>query len=171
MGELLHAGALATTALGACCVAVDRRRRRAPELVAAAVMLAAMIDVVAGVGILPGVWWAAVIGVVALVGAASIRRRADPSGERTMRAVDAVGAILMGALMLLMSAPAGPAIGGHHVAAGSAPAASVVLAAAVYAAVAVGLSVRMAASRWIARLPPAAMGASVLLLAIAVLAG
>jgi hypothetical protein len=74
VGEILHLGALAPAAIGACCIAADRRRARTPELAASVLMLVAMLDVVVW-GVLAPVVWAAAL-VVAAIGLAALRGRA-----------------------------------------------------------------------------------------------
>nr|WP_100813077.1 hypothetical protein [Microbacterium lacus] len=74
MGEILHLGALAPAAIGACCIAADRRRARAPELAASVLMLVAMLDVVLW-GVVAPAAWAAVL-IVAAIGLAALRGRA-----------------------------------------------------------------------------------------------
>jgi hypothetical protein len=74
VGEILHLGALAPAAIGACCIAADRRRARAPELAASVLMLVAMLDVVVWGVIAPVVWAAALV--VAAIGLAALRGRA-----------------------------------------------------------------------------------------------
>ncbi|MFE1663183.1 hypothetical protein [Microbacterium sp. P02] len=79
MTEILHAWALAPAAIGACCVAADRRRARALELAAAALMMLAMLDAVSAAPVLPVVVWAAALITCAMVlAAARGARRAVP---------------------------------------------------------------------------------------------
>lgn len=166
VAQVLHWGALALAAGGACCVAADVRRRRRRELVAAIVALAAMADVALGVRLVPVVWWATAVIATALIAAAG--RRDAPVHERTMRATDAVGAILMAALMLAMSATGAAAASVHHGAAMPQLAPLLVAAAAVYAGAAVIVVARMR-TRALARIPLVAMNGSVALLAVAAL--
>ena len=125
MGEILHLGALAPAAIGACCIAADRRRSRVPELAASVLMLVAMVDVVLGGAVAPVAWAAALI--VAAIGLAAVRGRAArsragrgegaaviPSTVMTLHAT--VGLVVMAALVLAMipDASAGTPVGGHH---------------------------------------------------------
>lgn len=125
MGEILHLGALAPAAIGACCIAADRRRARAPELAASVLMLVAMLDVVLG-GVMAPIVWAALL-IVAAMGLAALRGRAVrsragrapraavvPSTVMTVHAT--VGLVVMAALVLAMipDASAALSITGHH---------------------------------------------------------
>lgn len=111
MGEILHLGALAPAAIGACCVAADRRRARAPELAASVLMLVAMLDVVLG-GVVAPVVWAAVL-IVAAIALAALRGRARrvrtgrgsrrapvPSPVMTVHAT--LGLVVMAAVVMAM---------------------------------------------------------------------
>ncbi len=125
MGEILHLGALAPAAIGACCIAADRRRARAPELAASVLMLVAMLDVVLW-GVVAPILWAALL-IVAAIALAALRGRASRS--RFARGTDAapvpstvmtvhatLGLVVMAALVLAMIPDAstpGP-VAGHH---------------------------------------------------------
>ncbi|MCC2032496.1 hypothetical protein [Microbacterium allomyrinae] len=177
MAELLHTGALAATALSTCCAAAAGPRARVRELALALIMLAAMADVVGGWGLLAPVWWAALLVVVAMGSAVSRARRAVSSADRSARAMDALGAILMAALLLLMSG--GTVSTGAHAGHGVSSSAlvwTVVAASVLFAAASVhmGVKTRMpqppspARARVLRRIAPLAMGASVLLMAAVV---
>lgn len=164
MGEVLHAGALVATAAGACCVAADRPASRVRELLIAALMLLAMGDMVVGGGRVPAVFWAAALLVAALISVAPGPARRG--AERRMRAFDALGAVLMAALLLAAHVPASPG-SSHH---GAAAVPLVVLTLVGVAAYAVGGVVVFATTHrerpLIVRLPPLAMGASAVLMAV-----
>lgn len=164
MGEVLHAGALAATAAGACCVAADRPAARVRELLIAALMLLAMGDMVVGGGRVPAVFWAAALLVAALISVAPGPTRRG--AERRMRAFDALGAVLMAALLLAAHAPASP--GSSHHGAGALP--LVLLTLVGVAAYAVGGVVLFATTHrerpLVVRLPPLAMGTSAVLMAV-----
>lgn len=164
MGEVLHAGALVATAAGACCVAADRPASRVRELLIAALMLLAMGDMVVGGGRVPAVFWAAALLVAALISVAPGPARRG--AERRMRAFDALGAVLMAALLLAAHVPASPG-SSHH---GSAAVPLVLLTVVGVAAYAVGGVVLFATTHrerpLIVRLPPLAMGASAVLMAV-----
>lgn len=134
VSEILHAGALGASALGACCVAVDAARPRRREFVLMALMVLAMLDIVTGAAVLSMVWWAAAI-VGVSVALAVRRRRAEPEAVSGMRLHAALGGIVMAALMLVMSAghPSSAQASHHGVSAngfiGVLAAAAVVLAA------------------------------------------
>jgi hypothetical protein len=181
IGDLLHAGAVVSSAFGVCCVAVQGRRpvarrtavTRAQEFVVALGMLIAMVGVSVGAG--SAVAWSAALVALAL-GSLPFGSRAAPA-ERRMIAYDALGAVIMAALMLVMDAggsaagrlAAGPVGAGHH---GGAPLVlAVVLGSAtlVYAGVAAFV---VAVSRdLVGALRPLAMGGSVLLMGCGALAG
>lgn len=124
MGEVLHFGALAPAAIGACCIAADRRRARGPELAASVLMLVAMLDVVVG-GVVAPVVWAAVL-IVAAIALAALRGRV--ARGRASRGRDVVlvpspvmtvhttlGLVVMAALVLAMIPDASSfAPSGHH---------------------------------------------------------
>ena len=130
MGEILHLGALAPAVIGACCIAADRRRARAPELAASVLMLVAMLDVVLW-GVVAPVLWAAVL-IAAAVALAALRGRAarsrvarKPGAGRTSAALApstvmtvhaTLGLVVMAAPVLAMIPDAstpGP-VAGHH---------------------------------------------------------
>ena len=169
MGEVLHVGALVATAAGACCVAADRPASRVRELLIAAVMLLAMGDMVVGGARVPVVFWAAVLLLAALVAVApgSAPRR----GDRRMRAFDALGAVLMAALLLAAHVPA--STGSSHHGAGAMPLVAITLVGVVgYAVGGVVLFVTAHRDRpLVTRLPPLAMGASAVLMAAPLVVG
>lgn len=144
MGEVLHLGALAPAAIGACCIAADRRRARLPELAASVLILVAMVDVVLG-GVVAPVLWAAALLAAAIV-LAAVRGRAArlrvgrgptraagtalvPSTVMTVHTT--LGLVVMAALVLAMipdaSAVASPGHHGSGPSFGSAAAASALL--------------------------------------------
>ncbi|WP_411557280.1 hypothetical protein [Plantibacter sp. MPB07] len=71
MSEVLHLGALVPAAVGACCTVGGRREPL--DLVAAIVMLAAMLDLATGVGMLHPLLWAVVLIVLAVASAVRLR--------------------------------------------------------------------------------------------------
>jgi hypothetical protein len=163
MLDLLHMAAIASTAVG-CCAAVVQPgapATRARDLSMAALMLAAMVGAVTTGPGLALVWaaGAVAIGLIALPLAAR-----TSSAERAMVALDAFGAVVMGALILVMGVGIGSGAG-HH---GPAPATLAVALGA--AALGCGIAAAHRARRtpgWAARLRPATTGASVLLMAAA----
>lgn len=163
MGEVLHVGALVATAAGACCVAADRPAARVRELFIAVLMLLAMGDMVLGGARVPAVFWAAALLAAALVAVAPGRARGGEN--RRMRAFDALGAVLMAALLLAAHVPASP--GSSHHGAGAMPLVALTLVGvALYAIGGVVLFVTAHRDRpLITRLPPLAMGASAVLMA------
>ncbi|WP_022878781.1 hypothetical protein [Microbacterium sp. B19] len=110
MSETLHLWAVAPAAIGTCCLAADRARVRPPEVVASVLMLLAMLD--AGLfGVVPPVYWAAVL-LAAAVGLAFWRRprqRHAPRVPPLMTAHTATGMALMAGLQMAMSAHGGGA--------------------------------------------------------------
>lgn len=177
MAELLHAGSLAAAGIGACCVALDGPRPRVRELALSVVMVLAMLDVVLGVGLVPTVVWSTLT--LALAMALAVRRRgaAEPEAVARMRVVSGIGAVLMAALMLVMSAGSTSATGHHGMS--SAAVSAALLAASVGYAAACGVVMirgharppasRVAVGRVVVldRLQLGSMSAAVLLLAIA----
>jgi hypothetical protein len=182
MAELLHAGAWAATAVSTCCLAASGRRLRVRESVLAMVMLLAMSDVVFGGGVLAPVGWAALLLVVALVSVtAAPGRRAGAQEDRSGRAMDALGAILMAGLLVLMAGDASAAGGGHGshgTSAGSGLVWTAVVASGLFAAASVHMAVRMRMPhpatpvrvQLLRRAAPLAMAASVVLMAAVTLA-
>lgn len=181
MSEILHAGALAATALSTCCAAASPRPR-VRDLALALVMLAAMVDIVAGFGLLAPIWWAAALLAVSLVVVIDPRIRAGDDAGRPARAMDALGGVLMAALLVMMSpardlspAVASAALDAHAAHGGATPVALLVVAAALtfgLVAVFMGASMRMPApNRWrhrLRRAAPISMGLSVALMAVVV---
>jgi hypothetical protein len=184
MAELLHAGAWAATAVSTCCVAASGRRLRARELVLALAMLLAMSDVVLGWNLLAPLGWAGVLLVLALVSVAvAPGTRSGSSADRSASAMDALGAVLMAGLLVLMSGDPGASAGSHgaHGPHGlwTSPITGLALAAGGLFAVAsvhMAVSMRMpqpappARVRVLRRAAPLAMGASVVLMAAVTLA-
>lgn len=175
VSELLHAGALAASVVGTCCVAASGPRTRVWEFVLAVVMLAAMTDVVLGLGLLAPVWWAAVIlltSMLSIIGPHG--RRTAPPSVRRAHAMDALGGILMAALLVLMSG--GAVSAGEHAGHGVSSttiAGAVVAASVLFAGASVHMAVTMRMPRPAApvrlrvlrRTVPLSMGVSVLLMA------
>lgn len=163
MTEVLHAGALGASALGACCLALDRERPRVREALLSLVMLAAMIDVAGGFRVVPVVWWSAAT--LALALALAIRRRGGTVSRPRLRARvhSALGGVLMAALMLAMGGVHGGS--GHHAGSPAVFAMVLVVAAVVYAVASVPWHGRVSV---VGRVQYACMGASVLLLALGI---
>ena len=114
MTEILHLWALAPAAVGTCCLPADRRRVRAPELTASALMLIAMLDA-ATVGLVATVFWAGMLllAAMALAGVRSGRRRHPARRADTMTVHTALGLVVMAALLLTMPAGQPSAPSGH----------------------------------------------------------
>lgn len=163
----LHLLALGPAALSLCCLAADRRARRAGDVVASVVMIVAMADA-AVTGLIPVVCWAVVLLAAAMALAARARaRRADAGGALPVHA--ATGMIVMAALMLAMAGDGGALVApphSHH--APPAPA----LVAAISAAAYVGASVVLArrGRSMLDRAQYAGMAASVALMTLGVVA-
>ncbi len=181
MTELLHAGSLVATGVGACCVALDGPRPRVRELALSVVMVLAMLDVVLGVGAVPVIAWSALTLVLAM--ALAVRRRRSPEGALVsrMRVVSGIGAVLMAALMLVMAAGTSSSTGHHGMS--SAVVSAVLVAASVCYAAACGFLMprghagapasRIAVHRAVVldRLQLGSMSGSVLLLALGLALG
>jgi hypothetical protein len=181
MAELLHAGAWAATAVSTGCVAASGRTLRVRECLLALAMLFAMSDMALGWGLLPPVGWAAALLIVAVISViAAPGARPTSSADRSTRAMDALGAVLMAGLLALMSGDAHASGGGHgaHEASGAALTLAALAACGLFAAASVlmALTMRMphpAVSvrvRVLRRTAPLAMGASVVLMTAVVLA-
>lgn len=133
MTELLHAGSLVATGVGACCVALDGPRPRVRELALSVVMVLAMLDVVLAVGAVPVIAWSALTLVLAM--ALAVRRRRSPEGALVsrMRVFSGVGAVLMATLMLVMAAGPAADSGHHHGLSSGAVTAGLLVASGAYA--------------------------------------
>lgn len=113
MTDVLHLGALFPAAVGACCTVGGRRG--AVELGSALIMLAAMLDLASGAGIVHPLVWALVLVALAIVSAVRLRagRRASGSAgapaegrlrHRTAMVVHTSGGLLiMAALVCAMA--------------------------------------------------------------------
>lgn len=175
MAELLHAGAWVATAVSTCCFAASGRRLRVRESVLALTMLLAMSDVVLGWGLFPSVGWAGVLLVVALACVVVVPgARSGSSADRAVPAMDALGAVLMAGLLMLMSGDVYASATGHggHGMSGSALIWAALAASGLFAAASVHMAVRMpmpssapAHARVLRRVAPVAMGSSVVLMA------
>lgn len=159
MSEVLHLGALVPAAVGACCTVGGRRGPL--DLVAAIVMLAAMLDLATGVGILHPLLWAVVLIVLAVISAVRLRSIAGSPApvdalalavtrhRAAMTVHTSGGLVIMAALVCAMaghaagSIYAGPGMhpAGHQIGSGAIPA---VLLLAGGMAVFVALSARLA---------------------------
>lgn len=177
MTELLHAWAIAPAALGACCLAADRGRVRWPDAVAAALMLAAMVDAVLTRVVAPVYWAAAMLAFAMALAAAGSprRRRASPAGPRAGMVVHtALGLVAMAALQLGMAhgAPADAVAGtvsAHAHGGAGAPLlqTAMIVGAIAYAVLSAGLLTR--SHRALDRVQLVCMGASVLLMGVGAL--
>ncbi|WZH35423.1 MAG: hypothetical protein PIR02_11610 [Microbacterium enclense] len=105
MSEILHAWAVAPAAVGACCLAADRARVRPPEVVASVLMVLAMLDA-AAFGVVPPVYWAALL-LTAALGLAVWRRPRQRRISRvpvTMTLHTTLGMVVMAGLQVAMGA-------------------------------------------------------------------
>lgn len=178
MTEMLHSWALAPTAVGTCCLVVDRRRARAPELAASVLMLLAMLDSSQQTPLIAPVSWAALLLIAAMALAALRRVRSAPDdrairsdssramssgSSRAMPLHTTLGLILMAVLLLGMPRSGG----GHGHVHGLSPGiliAGLAVACAVY--VVASAVAAVSAKDWRDRAQFAAMGASALLMSI-----
>jgi hypothetical protein len=168
--EILHAWALAPAAIGTCCLAADRARVRAPEFVASVVTLVAMVDAALGRVIAPVLWSALLLlGAMAL---AAVRngRGAEMTPMRsaqTMTVHTAIGMVVMAALLVVMG-PSGAGASAHnHGTSAGVLTAAMLGSVAVYAAGSVVAAART--GRWLDRAQYGAMGASTLVMGVALL--
>lgn len=103
MSEILHAWAVAPAAIGACCLAADRARVRPPEVVASVLMLVAMLDA-AVFGVVAPVYWMTLL-LAAAIGLIVWRRprhRRTPPVAASMTLHTALGMVVMAALQVAM---------------------------------------------------------------------
>jgi hypothetical protein len=163
MAELLHLGALGAAGLGACCVALDGPRPRVREVLLSLAMVAAMLDAVSGMHLLPAVVWSALTVVLALTLALRQRRSPEPPAVTRMRVQSALGGIVMAGLMLVMAVPGPGAAAAHGSHASAAP---VMLVGLVVAAVAIAAAAlpQLRRGHLVERVQYAAMCASLLML-------
>ncbi|HWI31214.1 MAG TPA: hypothetical protein VNT50_06970 [Microbacterium sp.] len=170
MTEALHTWALAPAALGACCLAADRRRARVPELAASVLMLLAMLDSSRTHPAVPAVLWAEILLIAAMAVAAVRGRRAathadaDAMPSTGMTLHTNLGLVVMAVLVALMSphsdgiAHHGPSLGAFVLGAA--------IASAAYGAASVVAAARTARTRRLDRVQYAAMGISALGMAL-----
>ncbi|WP_314138420.1 hypothetical protein [uncultured Plantibacter sp.] len=166
MSEVLHLGALVPAAVGACCTVGGRRGPL--DLVAAIVMLAAMLDLATGAGMLHPLLWAVVLIVLAVASAVRLRSVAGlpaPVENAVALAVThhraamtvhtSGGLVIMAALVCTM---AGHATGstyagsgmhptGHQIGMGALPAVLLAAGMAVFTALSMRLAVETARRR------------------------
>ncbi len=170
MTEILHAWALAPAAIGTCCLAADRRRVRVPELAASVVMMIAMLDA-AFWRVVPVVIWAGTLLVAAMALAAvrssrraSVVAHSPSAGGMTLHST--LGLVVMAALLMGMGHGGSTSVHSHGLSAGALG--GLLLAGAIaYAGASVVAAWRT--SGWQDRGQYAAMGASALLMGVAVL--
>lgn len=170
MTEILHAWALAPAAIGTCCLAADRRRVRAPELAASLLMLLAMLDSALERIIAP-VFWAALLllGAMGLAASGRLRGRATrPAAGMTLHS--AIGMVAMAGLLLAMGhagAETSAASVHAHGVSGTTLTVALLAASLVYALGSVLAALR--AHGGLDRAQYAAMGASTVVMGIALL--
>lgn len=166
--DVLHAGALAPAIASACCVAADRRRTRAREVSASALMLLAMVDA-SLTGFVAPVFWAALLLAAGMAMAASHRRRPVTAGPGRTHPVmgihTALGMVLMAMLLVTMSSTHTASTHAHHGVSAAGLNALVAAAALVYAGWS-AYAARRAAER-LTSAQFATMGLSVLVMTVA----
>ncbi|SBS71947.1 hypothetical protein [uncultured Microbacterium sp.] len=170
MADLLHLWALAPATLGACCVAADRGRARAPELAASVLMVLAMADAATGSRMLAPVLCAAllVVAAMALAAVRGRRRSAAAHPAPAMSVMTTLGLVVMAALTVAMGVHgAGHATGHAHGVGAPGLALGVGAVTAAYVGAAGVLAVR--GMPRLDRVQYAAMGASTLLMGLAAL--
>ncbi len=171
MGLALHLGALGTTILGGCCLLANRRHAGGVRgLILTLLMVVAMADAAAGAVLLAPIAWSGLLLAGAVVSLAAPGRRAGAGERRVARAHEAIGAIVMAFLLILMTVPAAAAevaTSGHHGGPASALTATGIVGAVGYAAA----SILIRRTRRVDRVQQASMGLSVLLMGAAVVAG
>lgn len=140
-------------------------------------MLTAMIDVSFVRAVFAPVWWALLITAAALLSVLG-RVRVPRGRPRAMAVLEAMGAIAMAGLMLVMAvtpsgAPstiAAPAFAAHHASSSTTLPWLLAAAGAVYSGFAFAAAARGSHANLIGRIVPAASGAAVLLMAGAAIA-
>lgn len=164
--EALHLWAIAPAAVGTCCVAADRGRSRAPELLVSLLMVAAMVDVTL-LGFIAPVGWAVALVVAALAHSAVRGRRSGAARLDRMAVMSALGLIVMAVQIVAMAAGHAAPAASSHGHGGMSLAALVAATAVAYAVAAAVLAVRHPGI--LSRLQFAGMGAATLLMAAAAL--
>ncbi|OII38774.1 hypothetical protein [Plantibacter sp. MMLR14_011] len=166
MSEVLHLGALVPAAVGACCTVGGRRGPL--DLVAAIVMLAAMLDLATGAGMLHPLLWAVVLIVLAVASAVRLRSVAGlpaPVDDAVALAVKrhraamtvhtSGGLVIMAALMCTMAGHAAGSVytgsgmhpTGHQNGMGALPAVLIAAGMAVFTALSTRIAVEAARRR------------------------
>jgi hypothetical protein len=118
MLEVIHIGSVVTAAVGACCAVGARGNRSTVVWLPEIVMVAAMLDIIMGVGLVaPMVWAAVLVGLALWVGLDIRMRRNGPlrgkvrhsdSVRGAMAVLRGTGLVVMGLLMLVMAVPLAP---------------------------------------------------------------
>lgn len=171
MVEALHLGTVGLAAVGACCTAAARTRGKTLDVTVSLIMLTAMIDAVAGFHLLPAVGWslAMLTAVMASGLAQHLRRSSRDSPERQgMRVHRNIGAILMAAQLICMDAMPHTSPASEHGMHGVADPLGILLGvgSAAYTAASLWQALRHQTTRPPGRIESAAMGLSVLIMAV-----
>jgi len=121
MLEAIHIGSVVTATVGACCAVGARGNRSAVVWLPELVMVAAMLDIITGVGLVaPMVWAAVLVGLALWVGLDIRMRRNGPlstmvrhsdSVRGAMAVLRGTSLVVMGLLMLVMAAPLAHSVG------------------------------------------------------------
>jgi hypothetical protein len=165
--EALHLWAIAPAAVGTCCIAADRGRSRAPELLVSLMMVVAMVDV-AVLGLVAPVGWAAALVAAALVHSAVRGRRRGAEPLDRMAVMTALGLVVMAVQVLAMATGHSAPVAADHGHQGMPLVALVAATGAAYTLAAGVLAVRHPGV--LARVQFAGMGVSTALMAAATLA-
>lgn len=171
MIEALHLGTVGLAAVGASCAAAAKGRGQVLAVTNSIVMLIAMIEAVAGFNLLPAAGWSLAMLTVAMASGVQQSRMRNGSaspgcGEMTVHRN--IGAILMAALLICMDAVHTSLPDTAHGTHGSTNPLEILLGAgaAVYAAASLWQACRVQTRRQLDRIETAAMGLSVLIMAI-----
>jgi hypothetical protein len=171
MVEALHLGTVGLAAVGASCAAAAQGRGKVLAVTNSIVMLIAMIEAVAGFNLLPALGWSLAMLTVAMASGAQQRlmHNLDASprcGEMTVHRN--IGAILMAALLICMdSVHAHLPVTGHSMHGSTNPLEILLGAgAAAYAVASLWQVCKVHTSRQLDRIETAAMGLSVLIMAV-----
>ncbi|WP_353710684.1 hypothetical protein [Arthrobacter sp. K5] len=171
MVEALHLGTVGLAAVGASCAAAAKGRGKVLAVTSSVVMLIAMIEAVAGFNLLPALGWSLAMLTVAMASGVQhhLMRNVTSTPECGDMAVHRnIGAILMAALLICMEAVHTSLPHTGHSTHGSTNPLGILLGAgaAAYAFASLWQACRAQTRRPLDRIESAAMGLSVLIMAV-----
>lgn len=171
MVEALHLGTVGLAAVGASCSAAAKGRGKFLDVTSSVVMLIAMIEAVAGFNLLPAPGWSLAMLTVAMASGVQqhfMRSVGASHGRDVMTVHRNIGAILMAALLICMDSVHTHVPVTGHIMHGSTNLLGILpgAGAVAYAAVSLWLACRLQTMRRLDRIETAAMGLSVLIMAV-----